>query len=131
MFSPILAMASVSSAETERPEPGYGISASFSTSPPASPASLATLPTIDWNCSLRATKSVSEFDLDDGSLGAVDGNADEAFGGNAAGLLGGLGEATGAQPVDSRFHVAVGLGQRLLAIHHPDAGGISRSSLTC
>src|SRR5215217_3363937 len=61
MFSPILAMASLSSAETEWPEPGNGISPSLTTSPSASSASLAMLPTMFWNCSLRATKSVSEF----------------------------------------------------------------------
>src|SRR3546814_1115928 len=37
---------------------------------------------------------------------AVGGDADEAFGGDAAGLLGGGGEALGAEPVDRRFDVA-------------------------
>ncbi len=65
------------------------------------------------------------IDLDDGALGALDGDADQAFGGDAAGLLGGLGETAGAQPVDGGFHVAVGLGQRLLAVHHADAGRVA------
>ncbi len=125
MFSPILAMASVSSAETERPEPGYGISDSLPTSPAASSASLATLPTIDWNCSLRATKSVSEFTSTMAPRVPSTTDADEALGGHAAGLLGGLGEATGAQPVDCGFHVAIGLFERLLAVHHPHAGQVA------
>src|SRR5690606_39077550 len=39
-----------------------------------------------------------------------------------AGLLGSLGETTGAQPIARRLHVAAGLFQRLLAAHHPHAG---------
>ena len=57
-------------------------------------------------------------DLDEGAARAVRRDADQALGRGAAGLLGGLGEALGAQPVDRGFHVAAGLAQRLLAVHH-------------
>jgi hypothetical protein len=50
------------------------------------------------------------------------GHAHEAFGGDAVSLLGGLGQALGAQPVDGRVDVAVVFDQRLLAVHHADAG---------
>jgi hypothetical protein len=60
--------------------------------------------------------------LDDGGPWCPDGDADEAFGGDARRLLGGLGEALGAQPVDGGFHVATGGGERRLAIHHAYAG---------
>jgi hypothetical protein len=48
------------------------------------------------------------FDSGGGHAGAVvaDGDAHEAFGGDAVGLLGGLGQALGAQPVDGRVDVA-------------------------
>src|SRR5262249_31437478 len=66
------------------------------------------------------------IDLDRGALLAVDGDSDEAFRGGAAGLLGGGGEALGAQPVDRGFHVATGLAQRLLAVHHAGAGALAQ-----
>ena len=50
------------------------------------------------------------------------GNGDEAFSGDAVSLLGGLGQALGAQPVDRGIDVAVGFLERLLAVHHADAG---------
>src|SRR3546814_1669813 len=49
-------------------------------------------------------------------------HADQALGRDAAGLLGGGGEALLAQPVDRGLHVALGLTQRLLAVHHAGAG---------
>jgi hypothetical protein len=64
------------------------------------------------------------IDLDCGAASALDGNADEPFGGRASGLLGGGGKALGAQPIDSGLHVTVGFGQRLLAIHHSGAGAL-------
>ena len=109
--------------------PGYGISLSTVTSPLAAIASFATLPTIDWNCSLRATKSVSELTSTIDALVPSIGNADEALGGEPAGLLGRLGEAAGAQPVDRGFHVAVGLGKRRLQSIMPTPVA-SRSSFT-
>ena len=63
--------------------------------------------------------------FDNGSLGAGAGNTNQAFSGNAVGLLGGLGEATCAQPVDRCFHIAIGFGQGLLAVHHPDASRVA------
>ncbi len=82
--------------------------------------------TKSWNCSFLATKSVSEFTSTATPLRAVDGDADQAFGRGAARLLGGGGEALGAQPVDGGFHVALGLVQRLLAIHHAGAGALAQ-----
>src|SRR6266852_4304441 len=49
-------------------------------------------------------------------------HADQAFGRDAAGLLGGGRQALGAQPVDRLFEVALDFAQRLLAIHHARAG---------
>ena len=60
--------------------------------------------------------------LDDGTRGALHRDGHEAFGGDAGRLLGGLGQALGAQPVDGGFHVAIGGGQRRFAIHHAHAG---------
>ena len=62
------------------------------------------------------------IDLDHDALGAGDRDPDQAFGRDAAGFLGGLGEAFLAQPIDRRFHVALGLVERGLAIHHARAG---------
>ena len=60
--------------------------------------------------------------LDHGGAVLGGDDADQALGGGAAGFLGGLAEALLAQPVDGAFQVAVGLGERLLAIHHAGAG---------
>ena len=49
-------------------------------------------------------------------------DAHQALGRDAAGLLRRGGEALGAQPVDRGLHVAAGLGQRALAVHHARAG---------
>ena len=52
--------------------------------------------------------------------------ADNALGSDAAGLLGDLGKALLPQQVDGLLHVAVGLGQRLFAVHHAAAGGLAK-----
>ena len=65
-------------------------------------------------------------DLDRNSATVRNGHADQAFRCNAISLLGSLGQTLGPQPVDSRFHVAIDLGQGLLGIHHPCAGGIAQ-----
>jgi hypothetical protein len=75
---------------------------------------------------LRATKSVSELTSTTTPLLPDGQRADQALGRDAAGLLGGLRQALLAQPVDRRLHVAVVLGQRLLAVHHADAGGLAQ-----
>ena len=75
-----------------------------------------------WNFSLRATKSVSELTSTRAPVLALDGQADQPFGGDARRLLGGLGKALGPQPVDGGIHVAVGGGERRLAVHHAYAG---------
>jgi hypothetical protein len=36
------------------------------------------------------------------------------------------GKALGAQPIDRRFHLAIVLGQRLLAIHHAGASALAQ-----
>ena len=64
--------------------------------------------------------------LDDRAVIAFDGDADETLGGRTAGLLGGRRQALGAQPVDRRFHLAVRLGKRLLAVHHAGAGALAQ-----
>jgi hypothetical protein len=56
----------------------------------------------------------------------LDGQSHEAFGGDAVGLFGGLGQALGAQPVGGRFDIAVRFLQRFLAVHHADAGLIAK-----
>ena len=48
------------------------------------------------------------------------------LGGDAAGLLGGLGQALLAQPLDSLVHIAVALDKRLLAVHHTHAGHLAQ-----
>src|SRR5690606_24733697 len=61
-------------------------------------------------------------DLDQDRLAAVLGADDAAFGGDAAGLLVGLGEAGLAQRLGGGVDVAVVFGERLLALHHAGAG---------
>ncbi len=62
------------------------------------------------------------IDLDHDALGRRDGDADQAFGGDAAGLLRGLGQALLAQPVDRGIEIAAAFVERRLAIHHARAG---------
>jgi len=52
------------------------------------------------------------INFDDGALGRGQRNPDETFRGNAAGLLGGLGEPLLAQEVDGCLHVPAGLAER-------------------
>ena len=53
----------------------------------------------------------------------VDVGSDQPLAGVAPGALLDRRHAFLAQQLDRLLHVAVGLGQRLLAIHHPQAGG--------
>jgi hypothetical protein len=62
------------------------------------------------------------IDLDDNAFIAADGDGDEAFRRDAAGLLGGLRQALLAQPVDGGLDVALRLVERGLAVHHARAG---------
>ena len=62
------------------------------------------------------------IDLDDNADLVFDGDPDQALGRHPAALLGRLGEALLAQPVDRGLDVAAGLAQRILAIHHARAG---------
>ncbi len=66
------------------------------------------------------------IDLDDHTFGALGERSNQAFGGDAAALLGSLRQALLAQPVLGRRHVAAGLGQRRLAIHHARAGRLAQ-----
>ena len=61
------------------------------------------------------------IDLDQRRLFGVGGKTDQTFHGDAAGLLGGLGETLGPEPIDRGLDVALGLGKRRLAIHHARA----------
>ncbi len=60
--------------------------------------------------------------FDDRALGAGNGNGDEAFRSDTAGLLGGGRQAFGAQPVDRLLQVTAVFRQRLLAVHHAGTG---------
>ena len=61
MFSPMVAIISLTWSSTVIFLPGYVMASSLATSPSALAASEAIFTTMSWNCSLRATKSVSEF----------------------------------------------------------------------
>src|SRR5262245_51156186 len=56
----------------------------------------------------------------------VRGEPDQPFRGDATGFLGGLGEALGSEPIDRGLHVAAGLAERGLAIHHACAGLVAQ-----
>ena len=64
--------------------------------------------------------------FDQGARAAGHGNTHQAFSGHAAGLLAGLGDTLFTQPVDGRFHVAAGFGQRVLTVHHARAGLVAQ-----
>src|SRR3546814_5149564 len=72
---------------------------------------------MDWSANVCSSDL-----LDDGAGVILDGNGNQAFGGHTARLLRRGRQALLAQPVDRRIDVAVGLAQRLLAIHHARAG---------
>ena len=61
-------------------------------------------------------------DLDGDADAVLDGGIGHALGGDAAGLLGGLRKTLLAEPFDGLVHVAVGLNEGLLAVHHADIG---------
>ena len=124
MFSPIFAIVSaMASATVMLPTLAALI---FSTSVPALSATPAIIFTRPWNRSLRATKSVSELTSTTTPLVPRDLHADQAFGRDAAGLLGGFRQALLAQPVLRRLHLAIALGERGLAIHHAGAGRLAQ-----
>ena len=66
-------------------------------------------------------------DLDEHAHGRVsrDERGDGALVGRATGLLGERSQTAGAQDVDSGVQVAVGLGERLLALHHAGSGALA------
>ncbi len=66
------------------------------------------------------------IDLDKDADIVLDGNAHEPLGGHPPALLGGFGETLLAQPVDRGLDVAVGLAQRVLAVHHARAGFLAQ-----
>ena len=79
-----------------------------------------------WKSRVAGDEVGLGVDLDD-DAGLVAGQrGDEALGGDAVGLLGGLGEALLAQPVDRGLELAFGRGQRRLAVHHAGAGALTQ-----
>ena len=66
------------------------------------------------------------IDLDHGAFILPHHMADQAFGGDAPGFLGGFRQPLLAQPIDRGLHVAAGLGERGLAVHHARAGRLAQ-----
>ncbi len=66
-------------------------------------------------------------ELEEGTGLAVSGDerGDSALVGLAAGLLGGLGQAVLAEDVDGGIHIAIGLDEGLLALHHRGIGHLA------
>ena len=122
MCSPMVAIRLVRCASTVLPKAGTWTCFSAATSSPWASAALVTPVTNSWNLSLRATKSVSLLTSTAAPTLPAVCIADQAFGSDAAGLLGGRGEALLAQPVDGLLDIAGDFGQRALAIHHAGAG---------
>ncbi len=69
--------------------------------------------------------------LDGDTASAIHLDGHETLGGRPARFLGGLGKALGPQPVNRGLHVAIGLGQRLLGIHHACAGLVAKFLYEC
>ena len=63
--------------------------------------------------------------FDNGAFVAVNGNRNQTFGRNAAGLFGSRSQAFFAQPVNGGFHVAVSFGQGFFAVQHAGTGAFS------
>ena len=61
-------------------------------------------------------------DFDHSAHAVLDHSVRHTLSRNTAGLLGSLGQALLTQVLNSLVHIAVALGQRLLAIHHTHAG---------
>src|SRR6202022_2664979 len=116
MFSPMVAIASAMAVSTVT-LPTFA-ALILSRSAPTSSATCAIILTSPWNCSLRATKSVSELTSTTTPLMP----AAQAPRRDTAGFFRGFRQALFAQPIDRRLHVAFVLGERLLAVHHADAG---------
>ena len=64
--------------------------------------------------------------FDDHGLAAVRPDYDSSVRGDPAGLLVGLGLPGLAQQLRCGFHIAVGLDERLLALHHAGAGALAQ-----
>ena len=126
MFSPMVATSWVSSSATVRPVPGNGAALIASTSSPTSSAIFADR--LDEGLERLVARDEVGLGVDLDHRGAVGrrGDADQALGRDAAGLLGGRREALLAQPVDRGLHVAAGFDQRLLAVHHAGAGPLAQ-----
>jgi hypothetical protein len=75
-----------------------------------------------------ATKSVSQFTSTMAAVlpSAADVDGDHAFGGDAAGALGGLVAEAHAQDFLGLLHVAGGFGEGLLAVHHGGVGALAQ-----
>ena len=83
---------------------------------------------LDQSLELAVTRHEIGFGIDfnDDAFVADGQRADQTFRRDAAGLFGGLRQALLAQPIDRSLHVTVVLGERLLAIHHANAGGFAQ-----
>jgi hypothetical protein len=68
------------------------------------------------------TKSVSQLTSTRAPVVPLDEAGNHAFGGHAAGGLASLGAQLDAQQLFGALHVAFGLGQGLLALHHGGVG---------
>ena len=79
-----------------------------------------------WNFSLRATKSVSELTSTSAASLASAARPIRPSAATRPAFLAALAEALGPQPVDRGLHVAVGLVERRLAIHHARAGLVAQ-----
>ena len=66
-------------------------------------------------------------DLDERARLGGGGDADQPLGGDPVCLLRGLGQPFRAEPIDRGFHLAIGLRQRRLAIHHASAGLVAEA----
>ncbi len=66
------------------------------------------------------------IDFDDHALVAGRHSANQAVGGNTAGLFRSLRQALLAQPILRCLHIAFGLGEGCLAIHHAGASGLAK-----
>jgi hypothetical protein len=87
----------------------------------------------DWKISVRATKSVSQLNLDHHAEAPALGGrrGDDACVGGPAGLLRGHRHPALAQELDRLGLVAAGFQQRFLALHHPDVGLVAEFLHQC
>ncbi len=120
-FSPILALSSATASATVLPE---GSATALAASTPWAPASVHGLGDL-----LRQRHELGVLGDEVGLGGELDHSVavrgDQAVAGLAVGALRHLRRAGHPQDLDGGVEVAVGLGERLLGVHHSGAGGIT------